>query len=463
MAGTSAAWGVGPAGPGEIRGRRTVEVLGAWYERSWIVVGRGYQAWYDPVIEDLIDGVLARADIDEDLVRLGTARAHAGYDRAEGMADLGALAAVLPSGVHDLVDGPEAWAAFCAGFDAVGPESFPRARLFGDADDLRSRLADVYGWDTAVSPADTHALLAVAIEGEYPAGRGVHAVGNLLAEHFGNAERVAWLDAGRFAVIVRRHPGLAVGIAGFEAALAAHVALEGIEVRMGLETLPATRAGLARLVQELVDGVRPRRQANDERLALTLVDTPRFVGGPDPSTPWQRSRRRLAAAWAGGLSLVSASVAVVLVAVGVAQVIGPAADRLGGTTLFGPALEFAPPATGPGTPEVAVAPFSEARGAAAGEPVVEPPVEVIAPEPVAAVAPAPPEPALEPPVAAAPQEAKPPPPPDPCAGVEGGQAVACERHQEVQPPGRQEGRPVGQNAHGDPDDRGRGAGPRPGG
>ncbi len=429
MTGTAAGWELESSTVGsDAPGIRIVHALGAWYERSSVATGIGYDAWYDPVAEELIEGVFARADIDEELVRLGAARAHAGYSLADGLADLRAFESSLPEGVADLIEAPEAKTAFVAGFETVGPGSFPRARLFGDVDDLRTRLADLYGWDPALIPADTHALLAVAIGAEHAGGGAVHVLGQLIAEHFGTAERVAWLGDGRFAVIVRRHPGLAIGIAAFEAALAGQGALEDADVRMGLEALPATRAGLAGLVRSLVDGTRPVEQANDERLALTLVDTPRAVSRVDRSTPWQRRRRRLVEAWRGGLSLVSASMVAVLVAVGLAQIVGPAADRFGTTpsTLFGPAIELVPPEAVQSTPGVALAPFSEAAGAASGEPVTESSPQssaAVAAEPVASVEPAPipaptpaprPEPAPEPEPEPAPQpEPAPEPEPEP--------------------------------------------------
>lgn len=391
MTATTAGWGFGKSGSGsgDGRGHRVLQVLGAWYERSSAATGRGYDAWYDPVAGELIAAVLGHADVDEELVRLGAARAHAGYGRTESLDDLAALGDALPTGVRDAVVVPEAERAFVAGFESVGPGSFPRARIFGDADDLRTRLADLYGWESPLTPADTHALLAVSIEGDEPPGSAVHATGQLVAEHFGTAERVAWLGGGRFAVIVRRHPGLAVGIAAFESALKDHSAVETFETRLGLEALPATRAGLARLVQDLVDGIRPAAQTNGERLALTLVDTPLTIDGADRSTPWERRRRRLANAWAGGLSLVIASLAAVLVAVGIAQIVGPAGSRFDATTstLFGPAIQLVPPEPAPSTPGVALAPLSEARGAAAGERIGEPPPPAVAVETVAAVEP----------------------------------------------------------------------------
>ncbi len=448
MTGTAAGWELESKAVGsDARGIRTVHALGAWYERSSVATGIGYDAWYDPVTEELIEGVFARADIDEELVRLGAARAHAGYGRAESLADLEAFASSLPEGVADLVEAPEVRTAFLAGFETVGPGSFPRARLFGAVGDLRTRLADLYGWDPPLIPADTHALLAVAIGAEHAGGGAVHALGQLIAEHFGTAERVAWLGDGRFAVLVRRHPGLAIGIAAFEAALAGQGALEGAELRMGLEALPATRAGLAGLVRDLVDGTRPVEQASDERLALTLVDTPRAVSQVDRSTPWQRRRRRLGEAWRGGLSLVSASMVAVLVAVGLAQIVGPAADRFGTTpsTLFGPAIELVPPDAVQSTPGVALAPFSEAAGAALGEPVTEPsaqaaPVAAVEPAASAESAPGPvptpepqpapaPEPAPEPEPAPAPApqpEPAPAPQPEPTPETCSDHPVRCE-------------------------------------
>lgn len=325
----------------------TRDLVGAWYGEAGQMLGRPYHRWFDPVAEALVDEVLARGDVDDAAVRLGAARAHAGFHFDEVLADWSILFQLLPPAVRDELDEAHLTAALGAGFESVGPESFTRAAYFGGAGELRRRLGHLYRQhrEAGLQVADTHALILVHVDADDLApgehGSALHSVATVLREHFPFVGAIASLGPTRFAVVAHRHPGLAVSIGTLQTALQSAPALLGTTLSLWLAPLPASAAALPRFVRRLVVNPAPAwavghvvDEPGGDRLSAHFAETPRATTPVSGASLPRPVHRAVAEAWNGGLSLLTAALAVVLLAAGMVKAVGPDDERSRTETTF---------------------------------------------------------------------------------------------------------------------------------
>lgn len=446
----------GVSGRTGMRHDRVAQLLGAWYEESSKATGHGYADWFVPATTEVVEILLALEDLDAALVSLGAARAHHGYTQIDALTDLAVLADVAPGRLRYRAEMPEASAALIAGFESVDSASFaPAPPIFG-----REALADAVSsderHDAARRRAETFAAIVADVSGAEPGaeapGVAVHVTAAEIELHLPLADQLFWLRGGRFAVLVWRHPGLAQTVVQLERALSARSELEAVDANVWIEVVADAMVDPAAWVDRLAEVAPPKRDARDLRLATLLVDTPRSVE-PIEQKPGARLLAGAQDLWKQSASLVAAALTVVVVAAGLARAMGPLEsggndDTVTFESAAGPVLEEDTSTDSSTT--VVTAPVVPVRG----EVVEQPPPVPVSPQPVSHVEDAPPAPSNPPAPAPRPQvepepqpapqpepqpqaEPQPAPPPDPCAGLEKGEAVACERHQEVEPRGQE--------------------------
>lgn len=415
---------------------RVREILGRWYESSRHVLGWMFDSWYDEAAQ-AVGAALALGHLDvEALGALGAARAARGRTEQEALTDL--AHALEANDGSTTIDRSAAGRALVSGFRG----QTPRPSWFGDARALSRSLRHLYaeraGGD--VAPAESHVLLAVDVDLSWLRGteRGTALVAacERLHQEFLFADPLACLGESRFAVVVHRHPGLAVGAETFRMWLESEILLART-TKVWLVPLPSGTAEIGRFVRDLSGAERPLRVgAYEPRAAagggagaelLESVVPISAVGG-------ERSHRRLLAAWADASSMVAAAVAVLMLAVGVGRMVGPAGLPVPttGSGIFGlalappPSLEadsgsLALPAPAPEPEPAAVAVESvraevNVRGAVRTSATASPPVtsSPAASGPSSDAAPPPPAPPPAPPPSPAPVvEAVPAAPPPP--------------------------------------------------
>lgn len=435
------------------RGDRVREFVGAWYERAREALGHGYGIWFDPATVDVVEVALARQDLDEPLVSLGIARAVAGWDESEALTDLVLLAGVLPARVREMVVGPHATAAFMSGYVSVDPTRPPAPRPVGTVGDLYLSLTP-YADGADVPPGDRVALVVDVSpidRGSSVPGVAVHSAAEEMSLHFPALDRIDCVADGRFVALVRPHPGVALAVAELEFALRVAVGLDEVTVSVWVEPRPPTVQETAAWVDRIATKPPVPASARDALLTDVLAASGVAVTPHRRRSPTTVFLHQVTQAWRNGLSMVAGAVIVVVVAVGVADVLGPVGSRLDlpPNSIFGPPVEPLPDgeSADPGATTVAVPVTTGGRGLRGFAAPVEPPAapgtaDAVEPAPAVALAP---QPVAE--VSPAPQGSDEPgepegdaPPPDPCEGLEGGRAKACERHQEVGPPGRESDR-----------------------
>lgn len=386
-------------------GTRASELLGQWYHASRGTLGWAFDAWYDGAIAAVATAI-EHGVVDRDaLVGLGAGRAARGRSERDALDDLECL--FRQAG--DAIDGPirgAARRALLLGFRSP----CPRPTWFGDARALSRSLRKLYAdADTRrTPPAASHALLLVDVNLSWltDAERGavLAAAAECLHAQFPFADTVAGLGEPRFGLVVRRHPGLAVGAESLEVAFAGEPLLAGATTVL-LVPLPERADGVGPFVRELAGAQRPLR---------VRAYTPRAAAGGGPGADLLKAavplaafrperasaqrRRRLVGAVVDGSGMLGAALAALILAAGVNQVIGPRAIVGTPTTqLFG----LAPPSSAGEGPQADPPPVPE------GSVVV---VEDTPIDTVAVVAASPPRPAA-PPVAGA--EVAPAPAPEP--------------------------------------------------
>lgn len=435
---------------------RLSDLLGRWFEASRAAFGWSFDAWYDAPVGAVARG-LERGVVDRDaLAALGASRFARGRTQDEVLADFECALRVADASMGTEA-AEAARACVVAGFlnPAAGDPSW-----FGDARSLSRSLRRLYG-DTPSRrpPVASHALLLIDINLSWLDGperaMALAAAAEEIHEHFPAADPVACLGDPRFGVVVRRHPGLAVG------AESLHLAFEAVPLLAGatkvlLVPLPESSAGVGPFVRQLSGAQRP--------LSVRTYE-PRTAAGGGPGAELLRAavpisalrparrRRALSAMVVEGSGMLAAAVAALVLAVGVGRAVGPVsvAGQTPTTQLFG----LAPPITAPAPSSVFVAPpVPEPPPALEAEPEPEPIVLAAAvaappaPQPVAPPAPpvaveepvAPPPPVVvvevapvPPPVVSAASEPviapepAPAPAPEPCAGLDKKDERKCQR------------------------------------
>ncbi len=312
------------------RDDRVQQVVGTWYGTSAPARERGYATWTDPSAQRLVRALLRGDSTRSAALELGAARRTAGFTRAEVTADWIGLQRVLPAGIRRQVDERALHRHLLAGWARAVAPTEPSERRFGTAEALDERLAEAYRWATVegTHPGDGFVLLVADVEvdgGDRAAwGSTVHRLARELSERFDRIERVVELAAGRFGVLVRRHPGLAVTVEALELRIAASVELAGAAT---LWVVPLPREG------DAVPGLRARVSdratplwalghlvtGRREVLAGLMEDSRRWL--MPVSTLRRSAAQRAGDVWNGGLRLIAAAAGVLVMTAGLVQAV----------------------------------------------------------------------------------------------------------------------------------------------
>ncbi|HLG00675.1 MAG TPA: hypothetical protein VI916_09395 [Acidimicrobiia bacterium] len=417
------------------------DLLGRWFEASRAEFGWAFDAWYDVPV-GVVARALERGVVDRDaLAALGASRFARRRTQDEAMADFElALDAAGASMGKDAADAARACVA--AGFlnPTVSDPSW-----FGDARSLSRSMRQIYANASARRPpASSHALLLIDINVSWldvpERAMALAAAAEEIHEHFPAADPVACLGEPRFAVLVHRHPGLAVGAESLRLAFEAVPLLSG-GTKVFLVPLPESSAGVGRFVRELAGAQRPLQvRTYEPRTAAGGGPGAELLRAAVPISAVRPARRRrfVPAMVVEGSGMLSAAVAAIVFAIGVGQAVGPASvtGQTPTTQLFGLAPHVTAPVpapTGPSPtppgPEAAPVPEPEptAADSVATARRTRAPVRPAAPS--VETAPVPDPSALAAPVAISAPDASPGPAPefDPCAALDEKDARRCER------------------------------------
>lgn len=360
-----------------------VRTLGGWYARSSECLSLGYEQWFHPTVVAVVDALLDGGDLDDAVVRLGVARAAQGFAFVDALTDWSIALEAVPGRYRHRLTELELTAAFAAGFDSSDSALPSTASPFGAIGDLRSELGGLYTASSAagIRPADTWVLVLVEADarGKHGAERGAVAFSTAEAvrEHFPLVEQVVCLEGGRFAVLARRHPGLAVGITTLERALRARTELVGVEVSMWLVPLPAVASALDLFLRRLERGgeavwaiahAASSASGADAGLAVHLADTPRPTTPLRPRTWAFEVVATIRRGWQEALAMITAAALSVVLVVALVVAVGPAEANLGpGNRSMRPFLGVVP--FSPAQRDVREIPLDEAPGAIDGRPV----------------------------------------------------------------------------------------------
>lgn len=344
------------------RDERVQRVVGTWYGTSVPARERGYARWTDPSAQRLVRALLSGDSTQSAAFELGAARRTAGFTRAEVTADWIGLQRVLPAGIRRQVDERALHRNLLGGWARPVAATDPSERRFATAEALDERLAEAYRWATVqgTHPGDGFVLLVADVEvdgGDRAAwGSTVHRLACELSERFDRIERVVELAAGRFGVLVRRHPGLAVTVEALELRIAASVELAGTAT---LWVVPLPREG------DAVPGLRARVSDRATPLwALGHLVTGRrevLAGLMEDSRRWlmpvltlrRSAAQRAGDVWNGGLRLVAAAVGVLVMTAGLVQAVERDGSEGAAPATPGSASSLAQPwgsAAAPGVP-----------------------------------------------------------------------------------------------------------------
>lgn len=358
-------------------GHRVPEVLGRWCEGSLDVLGWSFEAWYDGAILGVAT-TLARGEVDEEAIRLlGAARGARGRTEREALDDIGCALRTTPE--IDVTKAALARRAVIEGFRSPGPV----ATWFGDSRALSRHLRRLYAETGGRRPpARSYALVLVDVNLSWLSAADKAAALASTAEQmhvrFPFSELVACLGGPRFGVVVRRHPGLAVGAESLHRALETEALLTGA-TKVLLVALPDAASDVGPFVRELSGAQRPLRvRAYEPRAAAgggpgaELLRAAVAISAVGPT----RRRRRLASVITEGSGMVAAALAVLVLAAGIGRAVGPVA--IGGTPttqLFG----LAPLAPLDDAPASATPPVALTNPAAKVAPADPPPAESVVP------------------------------------------------------------------------------------
>lgn len=357
-------------GDGQAPTRSAGRLAGAWYASSSARLGVTYAEWYHPAVDDLLRALLvAGGDVEGALDRVGAARARQGFTVSSLVVDLEALVESLPDGPRRRLLAVEPGRVLAEAWlrdEDVVPGDV------GGRDDLALRLHAVHDDRRRLGeePVETHALVVADLDlsglTTEEAGVALHGLAQGLRAHFAAVGHIDFVAPARAAVIVRRHPGLAVTLASLRSELASGPGLEGAVAAVWLEDLPRDPAGAEGFVESVATCRPPRDVAREE----ALLETAPRATTPIPAGRRARTHRPQ---WQLGaevvLSISAAVLTVVLVMVGGLATIGRDGSDAG----------IAAPTTAPRGPGVVAAP-------APGPPLETPSDEVLVEESFAAPA-----------------------------------------------------------------------------
>lgn len=183
----------------------------------------------------------------------------------------------------------------------------------GGLDDLFDCCAALYAEaDLRDGPGDTHVLVVVdlaPLDGDTVGGPAVLHTWDLLHVEFPAVSTIAVVDTWRFAVLARRHPGLAKAVTVLDERLATHVA-SAAATAVWCEKLPDRADDLARFLNGVV--VKPATRDQDARDSLAGSPSPE----PDVAVDDTGARRVRRMLWQGQAPLATAAAAVVVVLAG---------------------------------------------------------------------------------------------------------------------------------------------------
>ena len=326
---------------GEGRSARPLEITGAWYELSRARLGWTFDGWYDAAVSAVARELAAGKVDDVSLAALGASRAARGASESETLTDL--VHGLEAAGPPATVDPLRARAALTVGHRRQSPgESW-----FGDVGAFAEAVRE--GIQTPGGGADARTVIVVDVDLTWLGGpeRGIAlaTAAERLHREFPFAGAVAALGECRFAVVVHRHPGLAVGSEALQMWLESEPLLAG-SASVWLVAPPARPGEVSRFVRDLTRS-RPlsRMAAYEPRVAASGGAGAELLLATAQTAPVRPHRRlHLVTASLDGVGMVGAALAALLLAIGLGRVVGPARGSSGPA---GSPFAIGMPAAGP--------------------------------------------------------------------------------------------------------------------
>lgn len=240
------------------------EHVDAWYARSGPALGVTFFDWHRLAVDDVINALLADAELDGPLARLGIARADAGLSLEDLLTDLDGLLAIIPRRARRRLDR----VAFAIAPTAGWSEAFTERLTTTSCIDPMSGL--VNGEFLEVRANQLHqqcAALGIPISQAFglvvvhfsdptatPLDRMHHsaAIASLLRRTFTNGETIATTAPWCQVAVASRDGELSGRLAALLGAFEDRPALRGLDPRLWVEPLPDDIDTLPLLLDDLI-------------------------------------------------------------------------------------------------------------------------------------------------------------------------------------------------------------------